>query len=159
MLSLVPRHQLGNIVPKIGDRKFAAIVQPFLHEYKEITIVEIEIVAPYKEDPDDPHPRVRVWQRQNHRHLRIKMAEAQMPTNIKTMHLLHLRFATHIFPLYIKCLILENLIRLSHSVISTSLCSILCKNSSRMACWTMCNCSLITYQSRTFSQFCAIFCL
>jgi hypothetical protein len=87
-LGFLPRHQLGQIVPMIGDRRFASIVQQFLHEYGEITVGHIGIVAPYEEDP---HPRVRA--RQNHSWLRTKMAEAQMPANIKNSKCLELRFA------------------------------------------------------------------
>jgi hypothetical protein len=90
MLAFVPRHQLGQIIPMIGDRRFASIVQKFLHEYGEITIGHIEIVAPYEEDPSG-HPRVRAWQ--NNRPLRFEMAEAQMPANIKNFNKFELRFA------------------------------------------------------------------
>jgi hypothetical protein len=74
----------------IGDRKFASIVQKFLHEYGEITIDCIEIVAPYEEDPIGPHPRVRAWR------LRYEMAETQMPANIKNFAYFELRFAHNI---------------------------------------------------------------
>jgi hypothetical protein len=93
----VPRYQLGQIVPKIGDRKFGSIVQKFLNEYKKIKIAGILIVAPYKEDSSG-HPQVRAWQ--NNGSMRFEMAETQMPTNIKTFDFLSLRFATHIFLLY-----------------------------------------------------------
>jgi hypothetical protein len=92
-LEFVPRHQLGQIVPKIGDRKFASIIQKFLHEYGEIMIDYIQIVAPYEEDPDGPHPRVRAWQ--NHSALRFEMADVEMPVNIKNFKYLELRFAPH----------------------------------------------------------------
>jgi hypothetical protein len=85
-LAFVPRHQLGKIVSKIGDRKFGSIVQKFLHEYSEITIDHIEIVAPYEEDPSG-HPRVRA------RQLKFKMAVTQMPANIKNFGYFMLRFA------------------------------------------------------------------
>jgi hypothetical protein len=88
-LGFVPRHRLGQIVPMIGDRKFASIIQKFLHEYGEITIDHIKIVAPYEEDPSGC-TRVRVWQ--NNRPLQFKMAEAQIPTNIKSFHYFVLRF-------------------------------------------------------------------
>jgi hypothetical protein len=91
-LAFVPRHQLGKIVPMIGDRKFGSIAQKFLHEYGEIMIDHIEIVAPYEEDPND-HPQVRAWQ--NNRPLRFEMTMAQMPANIKNFKSLKLRFATH----------------------------------------------------------------
>jgi hypothetical protein len=96
-LGFVPRRQLGQIVPKIGDRKFASIVQPFLHEYGEITIGHIEIVAPYKEDSSG-HPRVRAWK--NDRPLRFEMAEAQMPANIRNFKCFKLRFAINFSLLY-----------------------------------------------------------
>jgi hypothetical protein len=92
-LAFVPRNQLGQVVPQIGDRKFASIVQPFLHEYGEITINRIEIVAPYEEHPDG-HPRVRTWQ--NNRPLRFEMAQTQMPANINFNNL-DLRFSINFF--------------------------------------------------------------
>jgi hypothetical protein len=94
MLAFVPRHRLGQIVPMIGDRRFASIIQKFLHKYGEITIDYIEIVAPYEEDPSG-HPRVRVWQ--NNRPLRFEMAETQMPANVKNFDCIELRFAIHFF--------------------------------------------------------------
>jgi hypothetical protein len=90
-LGFVPRPQLGKIVPKIGDKKFTSITQKFLHEYGEIIIDHIEIVAPNEEDPDDPHPRVRAVQ--NNRPLRFEMAKAQIPANIKSFKCFDLRFA------------------------------------------------------------------
>jgi hypothetical protein len=90
-LAFVLRHQLGKIIPMIGDRRFASIVQKFLHEYGEITIDHIGIVAPYEEDPDGPHLRVRTYQ--NNCPLRFEMAAAQMPANIKSFHFFKLRFA------------------------------------------------------------------
>jgi hypothetical protein len=89
-LGFVPRHQMGQIVPMIGDRKFASIIQKFLHEYGEIKIRNIGIVAPYEEDPSG-HPRVRA--RKNNRQLRFEIAEAQMPANITHFHFFVLRFA------------------------------------------------------------------
>jgi hypothetical protein len=97
MLAFVPRHRLGKIVPKIGDRKFASIAQKFLHHYMEIKIGRIRIVAPYEEDSSG-YPRVRV--RHKHSRLRFKMAEAQMPANIKSFRFFVLRFEHHIFLLY-----------------------------------------------------------
>jgi hypothetical protein len=93
MLAFVPRYRLGQIIPMIGDRKFASIIQKFLHVYGEITIDRVKIVAPYEEDPNGPHPRVRAWQ--NNRPLRFEMAEVQMPANIKNFNKFELRFATH----------------------------------------------------------------
>jgi hypothetical protein len=99
-LAFVPRRRLGQIIPMIGDRKFALIAQEFLHGYRDNMIGDIEIVAPYEEDPTGPHPRVRVWQ--NRLPLRFEMAEAQMPANIKNYHLFVLRFAPHPYLFVIK---------------------------------------------------------
>jgi hypothetical protein len=92
-LAFVPRRQLGKIVPMIGDRRLASIIQKFLHEYREITINRIKIVAPYEEDPIG-HPRVRTVQN-NRPPLRFEyeMAETQMPANIKNFKFFVLRFA------------------------------------------------------------------
>jgi hypothetical protein len=90
-LAFVPRHRLGKIVPQIGDRKFASIVQPFLHQYGEITIDHIEIVGPYEEDPHGPHPRVRTYQNYPPVPVRVRMPQTQMPANIKTFDFFNLR--------------------------------------------------------------------
>jgi hypothetical protein len=108
MFEFVPRHQLGQIVPKIGDRRFAAIVQPFLHEYGQISLDKIfAIVAPYEEHPSDPGPRVRVWHQDPEdvdedgdvadHVLRVKMANVPMPENIKNFKSLGLRLAPTFF--------------------------------------------------------------
>jgi hypothetical protein len=89
-LGFVPRQRLGKIVPKIGDRRFASIVQKFLHEYGEITINSIEIIAPYEEDSSGPQPQVRVWK--NCRQFTFEMAQTQMPANIKNCDCFELRF-------------------------------------------------------------------
>jgi hypothetical protein len=94
MLVFVPRYRLGKVIPMIGDRKLASIVQKFLHIYREIKIDRIQIVAPYEEDPSG-HPRVRAWQ--NPPPLRFEVAETQMPANIKNFNKFELRFATHFF--------------------------------------------------------------
>jgi hypothetical protein len=90
-LAFVPSRRLGQIISMIGDRKFAEIVQRFLHKYREIMIGDIEIVAPYEEDPTGPHPLVQAWQYRPL--LRFEMAEAEMPENIKNFNLFVLRFA------------------------------------------------------------------
>jgi hypothetical protein len=97
-LAFVPRHRLGQVVPQIGDRKFALLVQKFLHQYGEIRIDCIQIVAPYEEDPSG-HPRVRTWQNNRPLRLRFEMAETQMPANIKNFNDFELKFANNIFSL------------------------------------------------------------
>jgi hypothetical protein len=96
-LAFVPRFYLGKIVPKIGDIKFASIVQKFLHEYhSEIALDIFEILPPYEQHPNDSWPRVRVWQ--NGSQVRVKMADAPMPANIANFGMLSFRFAnSHLF--------------------------------------------------------------
>jgi hypothetical protein len=53
LLAFVPRPQLGLIVPQIGDRQFASIIQPFLHEIGEITIGKMRIIKPRVGVPSD----------------------------------------------------------------------------------------------------------
>jgi hypothetical protein len=98
----VPRHELGKIVPKIGDRKFASIVQAFLHEYGQISLDKIwDIVAPYEEHPSDCYPRVRICHEEDmevaQQVLRVKMADVPMPANIENFESLGLRFALRWF--------------------------------------------------------------
>jgi hypothetical protein len=68
----VPRRQLGQIVPKIGDRKFAWIVQAFLHNYGRITLASIHITGP------------------GHRLIRH---DVPMPENVKDFKYIEIRFA------------------------------------------------------------------
>jgi hypothetical protein len=88
----VPRHQLGQIVPQVGDRHFAAIVQSFLHNYGRITLASISIT-------DTGHPLIQ--------------PAVAIPENVKDFLNIYLRFAIHIFSLKndyinirISCLIL-----------------------------------------------------
>jgi hypothetical protein len=89
-LVFVPRYHLGKIVPKIGDRKFASIAEKFLHQYREIALDIFDIIPPYEQHPIDSRPRVRAWQ--NYRQVRVKMADAPMPANIKNFGMMSLRF-------------------------------------------------------------------
>jgi hypothetical protein len=41
----VPRRQLANLAPQIGDRQFAYILQSFLHGFGKIKLGEMEIIA------------------------------------------------------------------------------------------------------------------
>jgi hypothetical protein len=46
LAEFVPRSQLGQIVPQIGDRHFAWIIQSFLHEFGQISLGKFQIVFP-----------------------------------------------------------------------------------------------------------------
>jgi hypothetical protein len=41
----VPRRQLANLAPQIGDRQFAYILQSFLHGFGKIKLGKMEIIA------------------------------------------------------------------------------------------------------------------
>jgi hypothetical protein len=44
LLAFVPRRQLANLVPQIGDRQFAGIIQSFLHGFGKIKLGKMEII-------------------------------------------------------------------------------------------------------------------
>jgi hypothetical protein len=97
LLAFVPRHQLGQIAPQVGDRKFAAIIQSFLHGYREITLGNIQINRPR---PKDVSGRlyVRAWPKTGVRYYQGRQAnlvlpDVEMPTNIKDFLMIQLGFA------------------------------------------------------------------
>jgi hypothetical protein len=98
LLAFVPRRQLGKIVPKIGDRKFAKFVQFFLHKTGELTLDYIHINEPTDEDKatQNGRPLVKLWQ---HDELvpDLKLPDWPMPENIKNFHYIRLRFLLPIF--------------------------------------------------------------
>jgi hypothetical protein len=77
MLEFVGRHQLGQIVPQIGDRRFAGIAQPFLHNYGRITLANICISGPS--------------------HRLIAQGAIALPENVKDFLFISLRFAIYVF--------------------------------------------------------------
>jgi hypothetical protein len=72
MLTFVPRRQLGQLVPQIGDRRFAGIAQSFLHNYGHITLDNVCISGP-------GHPLIQ--------------PAVVVPENVKDFLFLCLRFA------------------------------------------------------------------
>jgi hypothetical protein len=87
-LALVPRSQLGNVVSQIGDRQFADIIQPFLHEVRKITLGEMRIIAPRPYVPSD-QPMVHVWP-----NAATNMPDWPMQENIKDFKGIDLKFET-----------------------------------------------------------------
>jgi hypothetical protein len=81
LLAFVPRAQLGQIVPQIGDRQFARIIQAYLHEHGEITLGKIVITRPRGSVPSD-RPMLRG------RHL----PDWPMPGNVKNFEEIDLKF-------------------------------------------------------------------
>jgi hypothetical protein len=72
MLAFLQRRQLGQIVPQIGDRRFARIAQSFLHNFGRITLANIYITGP--------------------RH-RLIQHDVPIPENVKDFTFINLRFA------------------------------------------------------------------
>jgi hypothetical protein len=72
MLEFVGRHQLGQLVPQIGDRQLAGIVQSFLHNYGRITLGNVCISHPWH---------------------RLIEHVVGMPENVKDFRVISLRFA------------------------------------------------------------------
>jgi hypothetical protein len=83
MLTFVGRRQLGQLVPEVGDRRFAGIAQPFLHNYGRITLENICISGP------------------GHR---LIQPAVEVPENVKDFLFICFRFAIYIFSYkYKKC--------------------------------------------------------
>jgi hypothetical protein len=107
LLAFVPRRQLGQIVPQIGNRQFTGIAQSFLHNYGQITLGHIRICRPRDLDANG-HPRLEVWPifsdyehlddfwRTLSRELILPTADVPMPGNINDFLSLRIRF-THLF--------------------------------------------------------------
>jgi hypothetical protein len=90
LLAFVPRRKLAQIMAWNGNRQFAKIVQTFLHEYGQIKLDSIAIVRPFVEHPNGGL-RVRVKYMDSW--LRFKLADSQIPANIKDFKTVKLRFA------------------------------------------------------------------
>jgi hypothetical protein len=93
MLTFVGRRQLGQLVPEVGDRRFAGIAQPFLHNYGRITLANICISGP--------------------RHRLIAQAAIALPENIKNFWFICLRFVISIYVFHIKSNLLIYEIRIA----------------------------------------------
>jgi hypothetical protein len=95
----VPRSQLGNAVSQIGDRKFAAILQSFLHNYRGITLGNIRIKRPRPKGKDaSGRLNVRAWPKSTKWHRRdgqknLALPDVEMPKNIKNFLMIQLGFA------------------------------------------------------------------
>jgi hypothetical protein len=89
-LAQLPRLQLGQIVPQIGDRQFATIAQTFLHEHGEIRLHYTEITIPDDEESNG-RPMVRVW-RHSGWGPNMELPFWPMQSNIKHFHVIRLRF-------------------------------------------------------------------
>jgi hypothetical protein len=81
MLGFVGRRQLGQIVPEVGDRRFAGIAQSFLHNYGHITLANIYITGPGD---------------------RLIQHALEMPKNVKDFLFIYLRFAIYRYLIQIK---------------------------------------------------------
>jgi hypothetical protein len=105
MLAFLPRHQLGQIVPQIGDRRFAGIAQSFLHKYGQITLGNIWIYGPDEYVNANGHLEVDVWPKFAHCNeepwrtisRELVLPNVPMPENINDFLFLRIRFAHDIF--------------------------------------------------------------
>jgi hypothetical protein len=97
MLAFVPRHQLGKIVPQIGDKQFARIAQSFLHNYGQIKLFDIKICQPHKKDPSNrPHLEINSYYDDSEPWLSEKMIlpDVEMPENIKDFEFIRIGFVS-----------------------------------------------------------------
>jgi hypothetical protein len=111
----VPRNQLGNAVSEIGDRQFADIIQPFLHEFGKITLGTMSIIPPGTLVPPNDQPMVQFGPNT------ITNMPDWMPGNIKDFKEIALRFVFSLNKL-------KNYINFDISAILTSPSSISSEN-------------------------------
>jgi hypothetical protein len=86
LLGFVPRNQLGNVVPQIGDYQFTDILQSFLHGFGKIKLGKMEIIAPRPTVSSD-RPMVQVMPNEA-----TNMPDSSMPGNIKYFKEIELKF-------------------------------------------------------------------
>jgi hypothetical protein len=86
LFGLVPRCQLVKLLPQIDDRHFAEALQYFLQKVGKITLGELSIIPPKRNNPNG-RPMV-----ENRRVDRFDLADTPMPGNIKNFCSIYLRF-------------------------------------------------------------------
>jgi hypothetical protein len=94
---MVPRCQLGELSPQIGDPQFATKIQAYLHQYGHITLGPICIVAP---EHANAHPMVESWR--NHKKNLKSLPADPLPNNVNNFSAIQLKFA--FFKHYLKIL-------------------------------------------------------
>jgi hypothetical protein len=117
IFGFLPRRQLAEIVPEIGDWHFAERAQYFLHECSKITLDSLEIrrssswinrkvpiVKLYDDDDDEEHKTG--WE--------FPLADVPIPKNIKNFKYIHIRFAffpnkIHIIPSHYSAIMINPL--------------------------------------------------
>jgi hypothetical protein len=91
LLALVPRRQLGKAAYQVGDRRFARILQLFLHdERREITFGRMEIIPPRHYVPSD---RPMVQSHYKYERATVDLPDLPMPGNVKNFGGISLEFA------------------------------------------------------------------
>jgi hypothetical protein len=91
VLAFVPRRQLGKAAYQVGDRRFARILQLFLHdERREITLGRMEIIPPRYDVPSDrPMLRLRDYHSE---WASTDLPDWPMPGNVKNFNGIFLKF-------------------------------------------------------------------
>jgi hypothetical protein len=89
----LPRRQLGELVPQIGDWYFASKTQFYLHECGQITLGWLTIGP--SSISDDADPIVHVWREDQFWDL--PLADVPMPTNVKNFKGIRIRLFVFFF--------------------------------------------------------------
>jgi hypothetical protein len=103
ILPFVPRHQLGQLIPQVGDRRFAGIAQFFLHDEvdNKVTLGNISIdldasgspkltLGTWQEYVPGPQAEELPWI--DIRQLVLPATDVPMPANIKDFLSLYIEF-------------------------------------------------------------------
>jgi hypothetical protein len=95
LLAFLSRPHLGKLSSHIGNRRFATIVQTFLHKYvRQITLGGINLIETKKGDENDHSSKARVnlWQKYRWGREEFPLADGPMPENITDFQAIQLRF-------------------------------------------------------------------
>jgi hypothetical protein len=94
LLAFLSRSQLGLLASSIGNRRFASILQGFLHKYvRQITLRSINVQETTNENAKDhPKARMNLWQKYRWGREEFPVANWAMPENIINFEAIQLRF-------------------------------------------------------------------
>jgi hypothetical protein len=97
LLAFLSRPQLGQVASHIGNRRFASILQGFLHKYlQQITLPPINISKTTNEDANDPPKAiVNLWHSKKWGTEELPLADWPMPENITNFESIKLRFVRY----------------------------------------------------------------
>jgi hypothetical protein len=104
VFGFLPRRQLAELVPQIGNWYFASKAQFYLHECGQITLAYL-IIGPSENDDNHPnHPIVDVVvdPEEDQYFTNLPLADVPMPTNVKNFQGIRIRFVFFLCYLYTK---------------------------------------------------------